>query len=575
MAKSGWKAQRLDRTPAGRYGLIAIGLLLLLPIPAQGADPQSVSPSAQGEAGLDVQPSPQANGDGHRPDHKHGRTTCGRSFCVGLCRLDLDPERGFFALNQESQYFPPASGWSVIMPPIPGPFLRPDEPDAVEVTPAPWRPLFFDNDFRYLRQEASGYENPFDFLKQIALTPSEDLRLDVGGEFRWQGRWEDNRRLIGERNDFSLFRQRLYADTWFRNFARVYLEYIYADSTPQTVPPLPVEINRGDLLNAFGELRFFRTDDASLSGRAGRQELLYGNQRLVSPLDWVNTRRTFQGYKLLWRSENWAIDGFWINPVPPLADRFDAPDRSRQFFGVYGSYRGLPNQVIEPFYLALLETDPIAEGTPGGPRGTFDAQTLGFRYQGQADSGWILETELAFQFGRQVDLSRSAGMATVGLGKRWNDLWATPELFAFFDYASGDGDPFNDAFGTFNQLFPLAHKYLGYMDIVARQNIIAPNIVFKLYPGKRVNLLVWYHHFELAQARDALYNAAGVPIRRDLSGQAGTNVGDEIDFLVNFIINPNTDFQINYSRFFAGPFVERTGVDRDGEFFYMQFAFRF
>jgi hypothetical protein len=33
-----------------------------------------------------------------------------------------------------------------------------------------------------------------------------------------------------------------------------------------------------------------------------------------------------------------------------------------------------------------------------------------------------------------------------------------------------------------------------------------------------------YHHFELAQSRDALYNAAGVAIRRDPTGLAGTNV---------------------------------------------------
>jgi hypothetical protein len=33
--------------------------------------------------------------------------------------------------------------------------------------------------------------------------------------------------------------------------------------------------------------------------RVGRQELLYGSQRLISTLDWANTRRTFQGENLL------------------------------------------------------------------------------------------------------------------------------------------------------------------------------------------------------------------------------------------------------------------------------------
>ena len=43
-----------------------------------------------------------------------------------------------------------------------------------------------------------------------------------------------------------------------------------------------------------------------------------------------------------------------------------------------------------------------------------------------------------------------------------------------------------------------------------------------------------YHHFWLAEARDALYNAAGVAYRRDPTGQSGTDVGNEIDFILNF-----------------------------------------
>ncbi|CAN5911225.1 hypothetical protein BH23PLA1_BH23PLA1_18570 [soil metagenome] len=70
--------------------------------------------------------------------------------------------------------------------------------------------------------------------------------------------------------------------------------------------------------------------------------------------------------------------------------------------------------------------------------------------------------------------------------------------------------------------------------------------------------------------RDGVVLLQGKPRDRVAAGATGFH-----PHLLAFIINPNTDFQINYSRFFAGPFVERTGVDRDGEFFYMQFAFRF
>ena len=37
---------------------------------------------------------------------------------------------------------------------------------------------------------------------------------------------------------------------------------------------------------------------------------MYGKQRLVSPLDWANTRRTFEGVRLLTELSGWNVDLF-------------------------------------------------------------------------------------------------------------------------------------------------------------------------------------------------------------------------------------------------------------------------
>ena len=49
--------------------------------------------------------------------------------------------------------------------------------------------------------------------------------------------------------------------------------------------------------------------------RLGRQELGFGRQRLVSPLDWANARRTFDGLTLEWLGEDWHTTGFVNRPV--------------------------------------------------------------------------------------------------------------------------------------------------------------------------------------------------------------------------------------------------------------------
>ena len=240
------------------------------------------------------------------------------------------------------------------------------------------------------------------------------------------------------------------------------------------------------------------------------------------------------------------------------------------------STRGSPNQTVDLYYLGLLESDPLARGRDG-VLGDFAVHTLGTRWQGSREN-WLWEIETAYQFGHQSNLTRNAGMATGGLGRAFPKWWARPELWFYYDYASGTQNP-GDGYATFNQLFPLGHKYFGYMDIVGRQNILDPNVVMKFYPSKRVNFLLWYHHFNLASARDSLYNAAGAPIRTDPTGRAGTYVGDELDIAINLILNPHADWQFGASHFWAGPYVQRTATNpaqaQDGSFFYTQFVFRF
>src|SRR5690606_12152179 len=118
-------------------------------------------------------------------------------------------------------------------------------------------------------------------------------------------------------NDFLLTRLRLYSDWRANEYFRVYVEGITADETGNSLyTPRGIDVNYGDLLNALIDLSL--TDEFIL--RAGRQELLYGNQRLVSPLDWSNTRRTFEGIRGLYKSGDWAIDGFYTNLVPVVDD---------------------------------------------------------------------------------------------------------------------------------------------------------------------------------------------------------------------------------------------------------------
>lgn len=584
MTSTAWRAGVVP------FGILtcSLGLIVAASAQEQSANQDRSQAQGPGHANTGDSPSPSARKAVASPQSVPPATgstggdacsDCGRTGCLGGGACRFDPKSGFFALGQPHQYVPPPSGWTVIVPPIPPPPPPPKPGEKPKPTPPnPWKPIFYLNDFRYLDRPNNPFHDPFDFLKRISPTPSKNLKVDVGGEFRWQGKGEDNRRLTGEQNNFNLFREKLYLDAWYRDRFRLFVDVFWADSSRQNVPPVLIDINHGDILNAFVEAKLFEVGDGTVSGRFGaRQQLQFGNQRLVSPLDWANSPRTFDYVANgLYRSKTLDIDAFWSRPNEILARRIDKANSSQQFFGSYLVYKGIANQTVDLYYLGLLESDPLVKGR-NGVLGDFGVHTLGTRWQGSREN-WLWEIETAYQFGHQSNLTRSAGMATGGLGRAFPKWWARPELWFYYDYASGTQNP-GDGYATFNQLFPLGHKYFGYMDIVGRQNILDPNVIMKFYPSKRWNFLLWYHHFNLASARDSLYNAAGAAIRTDPTGRAGTYVGDELDIAINLILNPHADWQFGASHFWAGPYVQRTATNpaqaRDGSFFYAQFVFRF
>ena len=548
------------------------------PIPSPGA-------GTRGRRGLSVAIGPECD---RKPARRPARDRVDPRGCVRPLRADRLPGREILPVRPEVGILRPRAAASVCpaaerldgdraadpsppSPPKPGEKPRP-------TPPSPWKPLFYNNDFRYLDRPDNPFHDPFDFLKRISPTPSGNLKVDVGGEFRWQGRGEDNRRLTGEQNNFNLFREKLYLDAWYRDRFRMFVDVFWADASRQNAPP-----SSSTSTTATSSTPSSRPS----SSRSARGPCRAGSARVSNcssaTSGWSRrwTGRTAPGRSTTWRTgsigaRRWTSTSSGPGPTRSWRDEFDKADSSRQFFGAYLVYKGIPNQTVDLYYLGLLESDPLVQGR-NGALGDFAVHTLGTRWQGSRED-WLWEVETAYQFGHQSNLTRNAGMATGGLGRAFSKWWARPELWFYYDYASGTQNP-GDGYATFNQLFPLGHKYFGYMDIVGRQNILDPNVVMKFYPSKRVNFLLWYHHFNLASARDSLYNAAGAAIRTDPTGRAGTYVGDELDIAINLILNPHADWQFGVSHFWAGPFVERTATTpaqaRDGSFFYTQFMFRF
>jgi len=389
--------------------------------------------------------------------------------------------------------------------------------------------------------------------------------LDVGGQIRLRchheqgmGQQAGATRFQATQNDFLLTRLRVFADWQANDWLRVYAEGLYADvwAEPNYVPRI-IDENDFDAQNLYADLKL--TDCLTL--RVGRQELLYGEQRLVSPLDWANTRRTFEGAKIMYRNDDWAVDGFFTNFVPPNPGGFDRPEYDISLYGVYAT-RTMGDHVLDLYYLG---TD---NQLTGGPPATTDysLHTFGGRIYGEHGC-WLYELEGGGQFGRQSGLgvNQSANFVTAGLGHKFC-CPGDPTLWFYYDYASGDvpGGDFN----RFNDLFPLGHKYLGFIDAVLRRNVQAPNVLFTFKPTKKTKALLWYYHFLADEDEDIIQSIGGTP------AQLGDerHFGDELDVILSYQICEKSDILFGWSHFWAG---EKIVDGRDADFFYTQWQYHF
>ncbi|MEM9186325.1 MAG: alginate export family protein [Planctomycetota bacterium] len=434
--------------------------------------------------------------------------------------------------------------------------------------------LFYANDFSYLNDPCYNGCCLGDCLKQMDVCgcgPGGKGKLDIGGQLRLRFHSEQGMGHPGQLGfqdtdeEFLLSRLRLYTNYKINDWARFYAEGIFADaaSNDQYVPR-PIDRNYGDFLNLFFDVKL--TDSTTV--RVGRQELLYSSQRHISPLDWANTRRTFEGIRVLYKKGDWAVDGFYTNFVPVVANDFDEADYDRSFYGLYSTYTGAKNTTYDLFYIGF--DDERALGSAAAGSRDFSVHTFGTRAFGGAGQ-WVWDLEAAYQTGRQsgLGLDHRAGMCTLGIGRKLDCKWS-PTVWFYYDYASGnDGD--GGAFNRYNQLFPLAHKYLGFADFIALSNVSSPNMLVTMKPSSKWNLLFWYYYLGAAVDTDIIPGVASntAPIQNTTSD----DWGHELDIIAKRTLGPRSNILFGYSNVWAGDKI--INPLSDAQFYYTQWELNF
>ncbi len=428
------------------------------------------------------------------------------------------------------------------------------------------RPAFqdrrFDEDWSELATpDALASRDPFDPAKWIAL--GDSAALSLGGQARLRFESWDGFAFGAPADDDAtplLTRLRAHADLRVGKRFRVFVEAKAAFTSAHDAfgGARANDSDTLDLQNGFLEWTQ-PIGDARLRARAGRQELRLGRQRLVSPLDWANARRTFDGLTLDWNRGPTGAVLFAVAPVRVRPYQRNDHVTDLGFWGLHVRRELSRGGRADAYYYGLARAAPLGDER---------RHTLGARFSSAiAGTRFDVEGEAAYQLGRAGDADLSAGMVAAQLGY-WVQEWrVSPRFFAGLDWASGDARAGGDV-ARFDQLFPLGHAYLGMADLVGRQNVISVSAGVSARPLAALTAELAVHHFRRAGRADGLYAASGALLRAG-DPAASRAVGEEIDLSCAYRFDAHLQLGGGYAHFFPGPFVGQTGPSRSVDFAYL------
>ena len=222
---------------------------------------------------------------------------------------------------------------------------------------------------------------------------------------------------------------------------------------------------------------------------AGRFEMAYGDQLVIGPVGWHHIGRAFDGARLRVQPEP---GGFWVDGFfSVITEGFEA-DKLTPAGTVVGNDFGAGDVYFTGIYAGLggllgapVELDAYVLGRlwgatdEGGVKQDFASEiTIGVRTKGRA--AWFdYRAEVGVQVGNRPDGAGGTastlayqGDAEFGANLLGDRFRVALEGF----YASGDDPTTGDQEG-WNQLFPTAHKWMGYADVVGGRTNIAGGVL--------------------------------------------------------------------------------------------------
>jgi hypothetical protein len=312
--------------------------------------------------------------------------------------------------------------------------------------------------------------------------------LDFGAQVR--PRMEARTPVQGSRDIFTSMRVRASLAARLEGGVRVFIQLqdvrLFGEETNTLAD---YRADAFDLHQGYLELAAFPVLGGAF--RVGRQEMVFGEQRLVGAVDWAQQGRSLDGA----RYTSPDLGGVTVDLIAVKLQESSSPNHpfDGEFFGSWANLGLGSAGTLDAWGLYLTDSRPAGtdEVTVGG---------LWRAAMGPLD----VRLEGSVQTGKRAGVDVSAYMLGARAGGR---LHPSATLTLWYDYLSGNKDPLDDDLGVFNTLFATNHLYYGladyFTDIPAHTGGLGLQdaaVKLALTPFTRTGLNADFHVFRTAQS---------------------------------------------------------------------------
>lgn len=430
--------------------------------------------------------------------------------------------------------------------------------------------LRYEEDYTNLKNKS--HLNSYEKIKYIPILKDSNTFVSLGGEARLQYFYLKNENWGEEpkdKNGYVMRRYLLHADLRagkrFRTFMQLQSSLINGKQFPSPVEENPLEIHQ-----AFIDVIPFMTPTKTFTVRLGRQELMYGSQRLVSVRENPNNRQSFDAVRIILQNVKSKIEFFYGNYVTARMDNFnDRSTKDLRLWGAYYTHNDIPLiKNIDLYYFGLVKKQSIVNDADG--RET--RHSVGTRLW-DSKNNWKYDAETLYQFGTFAGREIRAWTASLNTSLQFASMKFKPEIGLKTEIISGDLQKNDGKIQTFNPLFPKG-AYFGLAALIGPSNItdIHPSINFELVP--KLNFAVDYDIFWRYSRNDGIY-AVNMKLIYPDNNSRNKHIGNQMTGTLIFAPNKFINMRSEFTWFQSGEYLKEVGPGKDVIFTGMTAQFRF